>query len=516
MDTASLVSRLGSRRVLVVGDLMLDRYVGGQAERVSPEAPVLVLAADADEVRLGGAASVAAMLSELGATVTAAGVIGDDSDGRVLRRLLTEDGIDQRAVCSDAERITTSKERVLGRSSHGGAQQIVRIDREDRRPISDDQVRRLDRLLGGLIAECDAILVSDYGKGVCTPAVLARVIAGGALRNVPIIVDPAPGADYSRYAGATVLIPNRREAEVATGRRIEKPADALAVAGLLSRQTGVPGLVIKLDRDGIALFESKSETDGALYPTRTRNVCDATGAGDMVMAVIGLALANGLSLAESIPLANAAAGLEVERLGVSVISRTELAAELLPPSGKRESKLLTIDQAAAVSRAYRCAGQSVVLTNGCFDLLHSGHVRYLQQAAELGDVLMVALNSDSSVRQLKGPGRPLLNQNERAALLSALRCVRHVVLFDELTPHDLLRAVRPDVLVKGGDYRLDEVVGREVVEEYGGQVRVVGKIDGISTSRILSAAREPSQNPVGAAAFDVCSISEATVDRSMT
>ena len=283
-----------------------------------------------------------------------------------------------------------------------------------------------------------------------------------------------------------MLVPNRVEAEWGTGRKIRNPEDAIAASRDLLAQFGHDAVVLKVDRDGILLADRSGIP--IVLPTRPREVCDVTGAGDMVAAVLGLCLASGIDMQKAAALANVAAGLEVERLGVVQITRREICAEMARCSAEPLNKLVSLERMTRLAERYRHEGKSVVFTNGCFDLLHVGHVNYLLDAAQKGDVLVVAVNSDASVRRLKGVSRPVISQDNRASLISALGCVDHVLIFDEDTPRAVLREIRPDVLVKGGTYRIDEVIGREIVEEYGGRVCVTGTIDGISTTAILRKA----------------------------
>lgn len=465
-------------RVLVVGDLMLDRYTVGETERVSPEAPVLILRGVEDDVRPGGAANVASFLRGLDADVVLVGVVGDDGDGRTLRYLLDDLQVDCTGVVVEAERVTTSKQRLVGRSQRREPHHLLRLDRESLAPIAPAIEAELAAVVEQDIPQCAAVIVSDYGKGVCTPTLLRCVIAAARRAGVPVLVDPSRGADYESYRGATVLVPNRHAAELVCGTGLRSTEAALAAADTLRQRFGVDSAVITLDRDGLVFA---AETERGMIAGRPRDVCDVTGAGDMVLAVLGLGLAAGLALRASLEWANAAAGLEVERFGVVPITRAELVEQSFskPP----QQKVVALEELESVVAAARRAGQTVVFTNGCFDLLHVGHVDLLQAAAGLGDLLIVALNSDASVRRLKGPDRPVVADTHRAALLAALACVDCVVIFDEDTPHRLLAALRPDVLVKGGTTA--EIVGREVVEGYGGRVVRLGETEGQSTTNLL-------------------------------
>jgi D-beta-D-heptose 7-phosphate kinase/D-beta-D-heptose 1-phosphate adenosyltransferase len=372
--------------------------------------------------------------------------------------------------------------------------QILRVDSETREAISGTLEQLLIERLLPHLRSYQALLISDYNKGVCTPRVVRTLIQAAREAGIPAIVDPARGVDYGIYRGATTMTPNRLEAELATGIKIAKEPDAFAAGELLCRRLQLDMAIVTLDRDGMALVwprSAQAETQaGQIFPTRARAVYDITGAGDMVLAMIGVAFAGGASPAAAIELANVAAGLEVERIGVAVIRRDEIRASLLTAGTGAGCRVLTLDELATIVAGHRAGGETIVFTNGCFDLLHVGHVRYLQEAASLGDRLIVAVNSDASVRRLKGPARPVIGQRDRAAMLAALAAVDYVVIFDDDTPHELLRRLRPDVLVKGGTYTPDQVIGHEVVEAYGGRVCVTGLTKGVSTTAIVQSLTE--------------------------
>jgi D-beta-D-heptose 7-phosphate kinase/D-beta-D-heptose 1-phosphate adenosyltransferase len=479
--------RLERPRVLVVGDLILDRYTWGDAERVSQEAPVILLRADRREARLGGAGNVCAMLRGLEAEVICTSVVGADSEATVVRNLLADCEVDLRGVLTDPARPTTVKERFIGRAQGLHPHQILRVDSEVRDAVSHELEQRLIDFIEEQLDEVDIVLVSDYDKGVCTPQLLRQVIDRARSADVPVLVDPIRSQDYSKYRGATTMTPNRTEAGLASGMKIVTPDDAFLAGHKLCRQLKLDLCIVTLDRDGMAIVYPDGR--GEQFSTQPKNVYDITGAGDMVLAMIGVALAGGLSPEDSVRLGNVAGGLEVEKVGVAVIPRHEIRARLLEQRRAGDSKFVAIDTLAALVTAHRSAGQSIVFTNGCFDLLHVGHLACLQEAAKQGDVLIVALNSDASIRRLKGPTRPVIQEHDRAAILSALDCVDYVVTFDADTPIDLLRQLQPDVLVKGGTYQTTEVIGHEIVESYGGRVHLAGVVDGMSTSAIVAKTR---------------------------
>lgn len=483
-----LVQTLGSPRVLVLGDVILDRYIWGDAERISQEAPVILLREERQEVRLGGAANVAHMLRGLEADVTMAGLIGDDEAGRSLREALEEVGVDPQALLIDVERPTTVKERYLGRAQHRHPHQMLRVDREVRTPASDELADRLLGLLLPQLADYQAVLVSDYAKGVCTSRIVAALIEAARSAGIPVIVDPAASGDYTVYRGATAVTPNRLETSRATGLEIRSTQDAFAAGRQLCDQLCLEHAFVTLDSDGIVV--ARRDGSAELFPTRKREVYDITGAGDMVLAMIGVGAASGVEPADLARLANVAGGLEVEQIGVATVSRDQILADLSSGVRTVRQKTCGLDELARHVAARRKLGQKVVLTNGCFDLLHYGHVNYLQQAAREGDCLIVALNSDNSVRRLnKGPDRPICPQEHRANMLAALEAVDYVTIFDEDTPHAVIERLKPDLLVKGGTYSPDEIVGRELVELYGGTVKALGVVPGLSTTQIVERLR---------------------------
>jgi D-beta-D-heptose 7-phosphate kinase/D-beta-D-heptose 1-phosphate adenosyltransferase len=489
-----LVQRLENPSILVLGDLILDRYIWGDAERVSQEAPVILLRQDKQEIRLGGASNVANMLAGLEARATLAGIVGFDHDGVCVRQELERVGVSHEFVLTDASRPTTVKERFIGRAQQRHPHQMLRVDREVRTPISAQlETEFLEKLLPRL-NEFDAILISDYAKGVCTPTLLRSVIDAGRSAGIPVLVDPYPGEDYARYRGATTVTPNRLETKRATGIEIKTQDQAFQAGRKLCEMLDLEYAYVTLDSDGIAFVRHDGTAE--MLATRKREVYDITGAGDMVLAMIGIGLAAGCDPVDVGRIANVAGGLEVEQIGVVTLSREEILNDLLTNSRQIVDKVSPRKELARQVAARRRVGQRVVFTNGCFDLLHIGHVTYLQQAAREGDCLIVAINSDNSVRRLnKGPDRPIFAEQDRAAMLAALEAVDYVVVFDEATPHALLEELRPDVLVKGGTYAHDEIVGWEVVEAYGGTVKPLTLVDGISTTRIVQGLRGEAPVP---------------------
>ena len=476
-EIESLFARAKDIRALVIGDLMLDEYLWGRTERISPEAPVQVVEVLREDLRLGGAGNVVNNLAALGCSVSVCSVVGADENASLLRRAFESKGVGLDGLFEDPERRTSKKTRVIAAN-----QQIVRIDRETRSPIAPSFEERLIGYLSSGCGSFDVIVVSDYLKGVLTPTVLSAVCRLGRSLGIPVVVDPK-GSDYGKYRGATLLTPNRKEAEIASGVAITD-VDSLerAAEGLLS-DLGLDALLITRSEAGMSLFPAAG---GSVHiPTVAREVFDVTGAGDTVISVLSLGLACGLSAPDAAWVANVAAGIAVGNLGTSTVSPQEIVAEVGHGLKDSDSKIKNLDVLSHLVAQERSRGREVVFTNGCFDLLHVGHVKYLQKARSLGDLLIVGLNSDASVRRLKGELRPLIEESERAHILAALDCVDFVVLFDDDTPLRVIETLAPAVLVKGGDYTLDGVVGREVVEAGGGRVELVQFVDGRSTTRII-------------------------------
>ena len=473
----SLFSHIGSIRCLVVGDLMLDEYLWGKAERISPEAPVQVVDVVREELRLGGAGNVVNNLVALGAQVAVCSVVGEDANGRALLEDFTRRGVAVDAIFRDPARRTSRKTRVV--ASH---QQIVRIDRESRDPLSVEIEERVCSWITGHAASFNAILLSDYLKGVLTRRVIEAVVAAARPTAIPVLVDPK-GIDFARYQGATILTPNRKEAEAAAGIPILDTQSLGQAAGLIMAQAGLENLLVTRSEEGMSLFSRSGET--VHIPTVAREVFDVSGAGDTVLASLAIGVAAGLGMAEAARLANIAAGIAVGKLGTSTVSPDEIINAVALTHSDSDSKIKHLDVLTAIITAEKARGKQVVFTNGCFDLLHAGHVKYLQKARSLGDLLVLGLNSDASVRRLKGEKRPLIGEEERAHILAALDCIDYVVIFDEDTPLELITALKPHILAKGGDYTADGVVGKDVVEAYGGRVELVTFVDGKSTTNII-------------------------------
>ena len=474
-----LVEGLGRPRVLIVGDLILDRYVSGDVRRISPEAPIPVLAARHDENRLGGAGNVCANLRSMEAEVELISVVGDDEKGTRVLEMLVEIGVETTGITRDKTRRTTEKTRLVS-----GVNQMLRVDWEDTRPVVWADHADLAHAVEAAVAKADAIVLSDYGKGLLTRELIAAVVAEGRAKGVPVLVDPK-GSDFTRYRGATLVTPNRKEAEEALGRRIGQLADLPDAGDELIATAELDYVVITLGPEGI-YWRTKDGADSRA-PTEARKVFDVVGAGDTVIAQLALGLGAGLELSAAVELANHAAGIVVGRAGAAAVTR----AELLAAVGKRRTsggKVLSgaaDDELEALIADWRSEGRRVVFTNGCFDVLHAGHVSYLRYARSCGDRLIVGINSDASVARLKGPTRPVNALADRALVLASLEMVDAVVDFEADTPAELIERITPDVLVKGEDWRDKGVVGAEWVEKHGGRVVLAPMLPGRSTTSIL-------------------------------
>ncbi len=468
--------------VLVVGDLMLDRYLFGTLGRVSQEAPVLILRDQRHSENPGGAGNVACNLAGLGVTVRLAGVVGEDAEGARLLELLHEADVKTDAVLCLETWPTMTKCRVTS-----GLHQLLRIDVEQTGDLTFEVAQMLiERMEEQERSAPKAILLSDYAKGVVTSQVAQAAIALGKRLGIPVLVDPK-GADWTKYQGATMATPNRLELAEATGVVVHDLDGLLAGGETLRRRLEFDFLAVTLGEQGIALLD---EHGMRRFPSQAREVFDVSGAGDTVIATIAAALIAGLSRAEAIQLANLAGGIVVGRAGTVPIQREELREAVIQSAGPGPSnKICTANEAARQAEAWRRQGHKVVFTNGCFDLVHAGHALHLHEARRLGNRLIIGLNSDRSIRGLKGPGRPIQNQQDRATLLASMAAVDGVVIFDEPTPLQLVLAIKPDVMVKGNDYAKADIAGAAEVESWGGQVVTLPLVEGQSTTAIVDRIR---------------------------
>lgn len=469
------------RRVLVVGDVMLDRFVYGHVDRVSPEAPIPVLRHESEKVMLGGAANVARNLVALGGRAVLVGVLGADAEGDlVAERLTPADAVEGRFVRL-AGHPTTVKTRFVS-----GGQQILRLDVEKILPASEEIAARIAETAVAAVGEVDAVVVSDYAKGVVSPAVVAAIVAAARARGIPLVVDPK-SRDVARYAGATVLTPNAPEAAMISGLACGDDASADAAARRVAELASVDAVVLTRGAQGMTIWDPTHDPAGPTHiPTQASEVFDVSGAGDTVVAALTLALAGGFSVTDGARIANTAAGIAVGKRGTAVVHARELDDRL--GGGRGDPKIVDRATAAAIVADWKAHGLKVGFTNGCFDLLHPGHVELLRKSRAACDRLVVALNTDASVSRLKGPTRPVQTEAARSFVMAALDSVDLVTLFDEDTPLELIRLLLPDILVKGADYTVETVVGSDVVLAAGGRVVLVPLEAGHSTTSIIARA----------------------------
>jgi D-beta-D-heptose 7-phosphate kinase/D-beta-D-heptose 1-phosphate adenosyltransferase len=483
-DLAHWVRAFSGQRVLLIGDLILDRYIYGDAERVSPEAPVPVLRTVEKREAVGGSANVAACLRALGCEVVCCGIIGSDRHGETLTRLLKELGVDASGVLTQPDRPTTTKTRLVGLAQHRHRQQLLRVDEEDTEPMPAQSAQRLTELACEQIARTDVVCIEDYDKGVVTESFVQAVMREARRQDRPVLADPARLPSFQRYRGADILTPNRQELSIVAGRTLES-LDALgAAARELLDSVDVRAVVATVDREGAVVIERGGRWQH--LPTVPRSVYDNTGAGDAVLAMLAAAVAGGADLISAARLANVAGGLEVEKFGCVPITADEVLAELRLEDRLYNGKLRSVDELVSELRIRRDRGETVVFTNGCFDLLHAGHVDFLKRCRQEGSILVVGLNADESVRAMnKGDDRPINTFEHRAVVLGALECVDYVVGFEEPDPENLIRKVRPDVLVKGEDWADKGVKGAEFVESSGGRVVLLPLVEGLSTTALI-------------------------------
>ncbi|MCB2081153.1 MAG: D-glycero-beta-D-manno-heptose-7-phosphate kinase [Hyphomicrobiales bacterium] len=478
---SATIESLAEGRVLCLGDLMLDTFVYGSVDRLSPEAPVPVLNAAYEERMLGGAGNVIRNIAALGAKACLIAAIGDDPTGKVLTRAIAEEVQVEPYLITERDRISTVKTRYIS-----GAQQLLRVDQEKSDPVSEVTEERIFNVLDSVIPEVDVVVLSDYAKGLLTLRVVCGALERAKSSGKPTVVDPKH-RDLSRYAGATVITPNLRELMEATSQRLQSDEEIIDAARALAKQHDFANVLVTRSRRGMTLVPREGEVSH--FNAVTQEVFDVSGAGDTVVACVALGIAAGLPLKDAAYIANLAAGVVVTRIGTSVVHRTDLKTALLTHDMLSSTrKILPENVALTHIRRWREQGQKIGFTNGCFDLIHPGHVSLMEQAKAACDRLVVGLNSDDSVRRLKGSTRPVQSEMARAMVLASLEPVDAIVIFREDTPEKLIEAVRPDVLVKGADYTVDEVVGGAFVQSYGGQVVLAKLSEGMSTSNLIRRA----------------------------
>ena len=483
-ELAQVVRRFGDARVLVLGDVMLDRYVSGSASRLSPEAPIPVLRPTARRATVGGAANVALNVATLGGQVALVGVIGDDAEGAELARQLESSGIVPHLVTA-AGRPTTAKTRFMV-----GTHQLLRLDEETAAAIDDTTADRVIQRFSYALRTANVVVLSDYAKGVLSDSVLCSVLAQCQSSGCMVIADPKR-VDFASYRGATVLTPNEYEVRQATRIEADDDSEADRAGRRALDDTGCAAVLVTRSAKGLTLV--RHDEPPLHLPTRAREVADVSGAGDTLVAALAVALGAGAALPEAAMLANITAGIAVGKPGTATVSRNELLGVLhLEDLVATNRKIATRDEAVQRAAAWRAQGLRVGFANGCFDLIHPGHVRLLTESRSRCDRLIVALNTDESVKRLKGPTRPLQNEMARATVMASLAPVDMVVLFAEDTPLELIRALRPAVLVKGADYSIDQVVGADLVQSWGGNVLLVELQPGHSTTGTIRRMTDPA------------------------
>ena len=503
------ISKFDQCRLLVIGDFMLDEYVRGDVDRISPEAPVQVVSVQNEDFALGGAGNVINNIVALGGKVSAAGVIGTGRNGQLLLDMFDKLGVETEGIVKEPGRITTRKTRIIA-VNHAN-QQVLRIDREKKQDISVPTLEIMVGIIEDKMPDIDVVLVSDYGKGLITERMLSQVIASARKFKKMIIVDPK-GLDFSKYSGVSLLTPNKKEAAMASSIEIIDEPSLEKAAKKILQNVDLHQLLITCGKDGMVLFERNEEP--FRVKAEVRQVFDVSGAGDTVLAVLGLAVASGISVKNSLTIANAAAGIVVGKAGTATVLKQELASALKIVMGKvataaaSEQKLASplksnvhdlpdkyrkLTELSALIKGLKKKGKRLVLTNGCFDLLHAGHIMLFSASKLMGDVLLVAIDDDDSVKTLKGPGRPVVNAKERVRIISALDSVDYVVVFSSPELKKLIEIIQPNVLTKGSNYTDQEVFGRELVEKYGGRVELIPVTENISSTRIIDTIKSIRQ-----------------------
>ena len=468
-----MINLLGKTpKILVVGDLMVDYYLWGSSDRISPEAPVPVVSVNNENRVLGGAGNVVNNLKALNAEVDVISVVGECDVSTELKSLLNEIEIDTQYLTTEPKRISSKKTRIIA-----AQQQVVRYDQENSTEITETSQKTLLSNFRKRITDYDCLLLSDYGKGVLTDELTQQLIKIAKQHSVKILVDPK-GLNYSKYKGVHLLTPNKKEASEATGILISDDASLACAIKQLKEDYELDVSLITLSEQGVAVYDGELRN----HPTLTREVFDVTGAGDTVLASLGFALSCELDIDEAVKFANLAAGVVVGKIGSATATLNEIIEyETSLNKSTSDAHIKTLNEITALSEELKTRGKKIVFTNGCFDLLHAGHIRYLEASKNFGDVLILGLNSDRSVAALKGVGRPINAQIDRAYILAALEAVDYVVIFDDDTPYHLINAIKPHTLVKGGDYEGQDVVGQDIAQE----LKLIQFVDGKSTTKTI-------------------------------
>ncbi|MDD5458253.1 MAG: bifunctional heptose 7-phosphate kinase/heptose 1-phosphate adenyltransferase [Phycisphaerae bacterium] len=481
-----IVTNLGSPGILVVGDFMLDTYIYGDALRISPEAPVPILKIKDTKNSLGGAASVAKDLCVLGAKVFCIGVIGKDQNGLILKEQLADAGAETNGLLEVRDHPTINKQRLIGLAQHRHQQQLFRMDLECTDPLPENQKNQIIKNFEDLLDSVEVVCLQDYNKGLLDEKTCQAMIKAANKRGKKILIDPSPTSNYKKYSGASLITPNRQETSIAVGFEIEDTKKAAQAAAKLKKDLSLDAVVITLDKEGAYLL---TNSFNGHIPTRPRTVYDVTGAGDMVLATLAITLAVKCDYRDAVELSNIAGGIEVEKFGVATVSIQEIVNEIVSLNRSKGGKIKDMEILTHDLEFHRHNGDKIVFTNGCFDVLHRGHIEYLKFCKSQGDIVVLGLNSDNSVRQIKGPTRPINNQFDRASVLAALESIDYIVIFDDPDPLSTVEKVKPDILVKGKDWAEKGVIGREFVESHGGKVVLTDLVEGKSSTATIEKMR---------------------------
>lgn len=478
MNIQNLLDTLISKRILVIGDVMLDNYYFGESKRISPEAPVPILLEKYNKIVLGGAANVAINIKKANQKVSILSVVGNDSNGIILKQKLEENGINSDMLLTDASLKTTVKTRFIGPNNF----QMFRFDTETSRPISAKTSEILLTVLEKNIVNYDVVVISDYNKGLLTVNNLQKIIKIANNHNIKTLID-IKEPKYEKYKDAFLIKPNINELHEITGLPVSTEREILNAAKTLLQNSNAKYVLVTMGKDGMILVSEDSNTK---FPCLSREVADVTGAGDTVISYLAVGIANNLPLKEAIEISNLAAGVEVSRFGTYAVTIEDIKKySNLNNNVRFEDKVITLEKLLPILEREKKNNKKVVFTNGCFDIFHIGHAKYLRDASNYGDLLVVGVNSDKSVKRLKGKNRPIMDEEERMELLASLEFVSYVVLFDEDTPYELIKHIKPHILAKGEDYKDKEVVGRDIVEQNNGEVILCPFTKNKSTSEII-------------------------------
>lgn len=471
------INKFKEANVVVFGDMMVDEYLSGEVSRISPEAPVPVVHIKKESKRLGGAGNVVRNLCAMGADVIPISCIGKDESGEWLINRFKEYDLDASGLIQDSGSVTGIKTRVTSQN-----QQLLRYDRETIKDVSDSFTDWLDKNISEYISKANAVIISDYGKGVVTRTSAKIVIDAAKKLNIPVVVDPK-GSDYSKYNGATVCTPNMKEIQAAVNRAVSAEEEIAQAAKELCESCNIKYILATRSEKGMSLINGGTG-EKRDYPALSKEVIDVTGAGDTVISTFTLCYSLGASFDDCCKIANIAASIVVSKFGTSVAYPEEIK-ELISENSYQNTKLLTLKQATQKAALLRQQGKKIVFTNGCFDIVHAGHISSFRQARDFGDVLFTGVNSDSSIKRIKGETRPIVDENNRLKLLEAIDCIDYLVLFEDDTPQKLIEAIQPDVIVKGKDWEGQEVAGGEFVRKNGGEVCFIDLEQGLSTTNII-------------------------------